>query len=80
MSYNWYSKNSNGWYKYQTSIFEDPNDLDEIFEEIIDWVTVNIDGAHKHCRWRMIMGPYCYHAEFMFRHERDYILFMLRWS
>ena len=47
--------------------------------EIVTWLYDNIDGTERHCRWiRLNNGSP--ESGFKFRHERDYILFTLRWG
>lgn len=80
MHYSWYSKSSTGWWTVESRVFDDTDEFDQYMDEAIDWLEENIEGSRKHCHWRIVAGPYCHHAQFRFRHERDFILFTLRWG
>lgn len=75
---NWYVKDNEGWHTY-TLEYKEGNDILELerkFVDMIMWILVNVSGAYRHARW-------IYRDEkvtIRFRYERDYIMFMLRWS
>lgn len=48
----------------------------ELHDEQITWLYENIDNCERHCRW-VIERSY---FKFRFRHERDQLMFILRWA
>ena len=74
---NWYSGEKPGW--HELIIPRPVSTLGEYlawYNSVVDWIEANVDGASKHSRWKIDTG----HAIFRFRHERDYLRFVLRWS
>lgn len=52
------------------------DDWVDYHSRVIDWIKENIPGYEKHARWKFIGDS----SLFCFRYERDYLLFLLRWS
>ena len=61
-----------GWYECSVSA----EHIDK-YVEMTEWIVDNIDKYKRHCRWCVTDTNI---VSFKFRYERDYILFMLRWS
>ena len=61
-----------GWYECSVKVAHIQK-----YNEITDWVQSNIGKYKRHCRWCVTETN---KVSFKFRYERDYIMFMLRWS
>lgn len=74
---NWYTKEKPGWYAFGITR-SSPQSLDWVnqYHVVVEWILEHVEMPRRHARW--IIHPE--HAEFKFRHERDYLLFVLRWS
>lgn len=77
MIFDHWVENKNGWYTFTV----DEPTLHGVawlkhIRSIIHWIIENIEGAEKHCLWKTEPGVFIC----KFRHERDYIRFVLRWS
>lgn len=72
----WYH-GKDGWYTLtiQRNI-DDANKWVNYYKQIVQWIVDNIDGPFKHAGWSIRPT----HAEFKFRHEVAYMMFVLRWS
>lgn len=75
---NWYVKEKQGWYTYA---YKDHEDLPALYSRdkyaaMIDWIIEHVPGPYRHARWRYTIDG----IQIKFRHEKDYLLFMLRWS
>jgi len=64
-----------GWYEYRIPLQNSTHELKYI-ESIIDWVYNNIEKCERHARWAITNESF----NFKFRYERDYMMFVLRWS
>jgi hypothetical protein len=62
-----------GWYEH-TIYNEDRDQLREKLHEVVDYLYEQVDNCERHCRW-MINSHY---IRVKFRHERDALLFVLR--
>lgn len=63
------------WYSHTQSA-QNQTELDKLHKEVVHWLYENIDNPERHCRWiRQQLD-----ISVKFRHEKDYVLFMLRWS
>jgi hypothetical protein len=64
-----------GW--YQICIPLSIDDYPNKYLDIVDWIYNNVDKCEWHARWA-IFGEteMC----FKFRYERNYLMFVLRWS
>jgi len=51
---------------------------DDKFDAAYDWCLETFGHDHNNDRWYTIVEP-LYSEEFIFEHEKDAILFMLRW-
>lgn len=74
---NWYIKSGAGWHYFKTDEFTDLHHLVDVYNVMVEWIVENVDGAPRHAHW--YFNPVGY-AEFRFRHERDYLRFVLRWT
>lgn len=65
-----------GWYECKIPLQNSvPQELKYI-ESIIDWVYNHIEKCERHARWMITNETF----NFKFRYERDYLMFVLRWS
>lgn len=66
------------WHEYILGIPESITyfELTKLWEEVYNWIVTNVSGYKKHARWSM--KPY--YIKVKFRYERDYLMFVLRWS
>jgi hypothetical protein len=73
---NWPQKEKSGWHEI-IFYLEDRTTLEYVLlrQETMDWILENIDAPHRHVHW---LFSY-YQLIFRFRHERDYLRFVLRW-
>ena len=60
-----------GWYEVKLNWITNNK-----HKQVIEWMYNNLDNCEKHSRWIWNEEYSC----FKFRHERDYIIFTLRWS
>ena len=65
-----------GWHEYRIPLHNSISKELDYMESIIDWVYNNIDKCERHARWAATDGSF----NFKFRYERDYLMFVLRWS
>lgn len=73
----WYKQEKPGWYEYTLDRhLGDSVAWMRFYVVVVEWINTNIDGAYKHTRWKL--NPET--ATFKFRHERDFLLFILKWS
>ena len=73
----WYYNEKPGWHEYRIDRTH-PTSFEWLihYNSIVNWILENIDMPHRHSRW--VIQPE--HALFRFRYERNYLLFVLRWS
>lgn len=71
-----YHKIGDRWWRSTTGEYGDSSRLLEDYTDRVAWILENVDGAHRHAQW-WLPGNY---AEFLFRYERDYIRYILRWT
>jgi hypothetical protein len=50
--------------------------FDDLYFDILEWLYTKIDLCERHARWLRTNNQILV----KFRYERDYLLFMLRWS
>jgi hypothetical protein len=52
------------------------DEVAEQFKDRVRWIYENIENPERHCRWNLVYPD----MMFCFRHERDHLRFVLRWS
>jgi hypothetical protein len=65
-----------GWYEVILYSEEPSEEVFLRYQAAIKWITENVQGHRKHCRW-MYDSHY---LKCKFRYERDYIWFKLAWA
>ena len=75
---NWHVKEKQGWYKFELERVDMHGLVPWVdkYSAMVEWIVNQVEMPRRHARW--IIHPE--HAVFTFRHQRDYILFLLRWS
>ena len=73
----WSSDQNPNWYEYSivSADFDHFKLYLDHFDNCIDWIEQNIDGWYKHVRFDVSDEK----MNIRFRHERDFIIFLLRW-
>jgi hypothetical protein len=74
---NWFDKQKPGWYEYKI-IRDDVSVHDWVskYYTVVSWILENIEMPYRHVRWTL----YDEYAVYCFRYERNYLVFLLRWS
>lgn len=67
-----FHKSTNGWYETTIKV-----ETSRRFEELLNWITDNLQGHHKHTIWRLTENN---DFTIRFRYSRDYEWFLLRWA
>jgi hypothetical protein len=65
-----------GWYEFKIYLNDSVSHELKYIESIIDWVYNNIDKCERHARWAVTNESF----NIKFRYQRDYMMFVLRWS
>lgn len=73
---NWPEKEKPGWHEITfNSSKMTVVDYLTLYRNTVDWVMENVENPYRHVHW----GFDATEAIFRFRHERDYLRFVLRW-
>lgn len=65
-----------GWHKAKVTL-----KTEDHFTEIMDWLVNNNSKYDRHTRWIILSeSSNVTMMHFKFRYEKDYVMFLLRWS
>lgn len=72
----WDDNKNIGWHEYRIGISVHSYDFVNRYCAIVGWLEKNIPMHYRHARWTTDEEG----IKVKFRYERDYLLFVLRWS